>query len=78
MKKIGILVEVKDGEIKTANYGVITAAHGDDHELYAFVLDGRGDAYKDELQEYGVQKVIDIYPIERLVGHTQSFTNHLF
>jgi len=61
MKKIGILIEVKDGEIKTANYGVISAARVDDHELYAFVLDGRGDAYKDELQEYGVQKVIDIY-----------------
>ena len=60
MKKIGILIEVRNGEIKTANYGVITAAQGDDHELYAFVFEGRGNAYKDELQEYGVHKVIDI------------------
>jgi len=61
MKKIGILIEDRNGEIKTANYGVITAARGDDHELYAFVLDGSGERYKDELQEYGVHKVIDIY-----------------
>jgi len=60
MKKIGILVEVRNGEIKTANYGVITAARGDDHELYAFVLDGSADRYKDQLQKYGIRKVIDI------------------
>jgi len=60
MKKIGILVEVRDGEIKTANYGVITAARGDDHELYAFVLDGSAERYKDQLQKYGIRKVIDI------------------
>lgn len=60
MKKIGILVEVRNGRIKTANYGVITAARGDDHELYAFVLDGSAERYKDQLQKYGIRKVIDI------------------
>lgn len=60
MQKIGILVEIKDGEIKMANYSVITGARGNDHELYALVLDGRGAAHKDELQEYGVQKIVDI------------------
>ncbi len=60
MEKIGILIEIKDGEIKKANYGVITGAWGNDHELYALVLDGCGPTYKDELQEYGVQKIIDI------------------
>lgn len=60
MKKIGILVEVRNGEIKTANYGVITAARGEDHELYAFVLDGSAERYKDQLQKYGIRKVIDI------------------
>jgi len=60
MKKIGILIEVRNGEIKTANYGVITAARGDDHELYAFVLDGSAERYKNQLQRYGIPKVIDI------------------
>jgi electron transfer flavoprotein alpha subunit len=60
MKKIGILVEVWDGKIKTANYGVITAARGDDHELYAFVLDGSAKRYKDQLQRYWIRRVIDI------------------
>jgi len=60
MEKIGILVEIRDGEIKKANYGVITGARGNDHELYALVLDGCGPTYKDELQEHGVQKIIDI------------------
>jgi len=60
MEKIGILIEIKDHEVKKANYGVITAARGDDHELYALVLDVHEDAYKDRLQEHGVQKIIDI------------------
>jgi len=60
MEKIGILIEIKDGEIKKANYGVITGAWGNDHELYALVLDGRGAGHRDDLQEYGVQKIIDI------------------
>ena len=60
MEKIGILVEIKDGEIKKANYGVITGARGNDHELYALVLDGCGPTYEDELQEYGIQKIVDI------------------
>ena len=60
MKKIGIFIEFKDGEIKKTNYGMITAARSSDNELYALILDGRGDAYKDKLQAYGVQKIINI------------------
>lgn len=60
MEKIGIVVETKDGEIKKSNYGAITAARGKDHELYAFVLDGRAAQYRDRLQAYGVPKIIDI------------------
>jgi electron transfer flavoprotein alpha subunit len=60
MKKIAILVEGKNGKVKAANCGVITAVRGDDHELHAFVLDGSAERYKDQLQKYGIQKVVDI------------------
>ena len=60
MEKIGILIETRDGEVKNANYGIITAAREDDRELYAFVLDGGGAVYKEQLQAYGIQKVVDI------------------
>ena len=60
MKKIGILIEDRNGEIKAANHGVITAAQGDDHELFALVLDGGGARYRDQLQRYGIRRVIDI------------------
>lgn len=62
MKKIGILIEFKNGEIKKTNYGMISAARGSDNELYAFIMDGEGDVYKDKLQAYGVQKIINIIP----------------
>ncbi len=59
-EKIGVLIEIKDGEIKKSNYGLITAARGRDHELFALLLEGSGNEYKDQLQTYGVQKIIDI------------------
>jgi len=60
MQKIGILIETKNGEIKKANFGVITAACGDGRELYAFLLDEIKDDHKDELQSYGVHKIVEI------------------
>jgi electron transfer flavoprotein alpha subunit len=60
MQKIGILIETKDGRLKKTNFGVITAARGDGHELYAFLLDGNGAAYRSELGNHGIQKIVDI------------------
>jgi len=60
MQKIGILIETKNGEIKKTNFGVITAARGDNRELYAFLLDEiRGDQ-KELLPSYGVHKIVEI------------------
>ena len=60
MQKVGILIELKDDEIKKTNYGVITLARKQGCELYALVLNGKGAAYKEHLQEYGIAKIIDI------------------
>ncbi len=60
MQKIGILLETKDGALKKATFGVITAACGDDHELYGFLVDGRGADCKTELEAYGIHKIIEI------------------
>ncbi|MGD8946362.1 MAG: electron transfer flavoprotein subunit alpha/FixB family protein [Desulfobacterales bacterium] len=60
MEKVGILIESKDGEIKKTNYGVITLARGEERELCAFVLNGKGALYKEQLQQYGISVIIDI------------------
>jgi electron transfer flavoprotein alpha subunit len=60
MKKIGILVELKDGALKPVNAGVITAAHGVDHELYALIFSRNGAAFKEELQAWGINKIVAI------------------
>lgn len=59
MNRIGILIEIKDRKIKKPIYGMITEArkHGD--ELYALILDGNADRYQYDLQDYGVQKIVD-------------------
>lgn len=60
MQKIGILLETKDGALKKANFGAITAARRDNHELYGFLLDGSGSDYKPVLEEYGIHKIVEI------------------
>ena len=60
MEKVGILIELKDDEIKKTNYGVITLAREQAGELYALVINGNAGAYKEQLQQYGIGKIIDI------------------
>lgn len=60
MRKIGILLETKDGALKKTNFGVVTAARADDHELYGFLVGGGGDDHKTALEEYGIRKLVDI------------------
>jgi electron transfer flavoprotein alpha subunit len=60
MRKIGILIETKEGALKKTNFGVITAARDDGHELYGFLLDGSGADHKAELGAYGIHKIVEI------------------
>lgn len=60
MKKIGLLIEFKDGEIKPATTGMITAAHGDDHQLFALVVNADAAACRESLAAYGVTDVVDV------------------
>ena len=61
MSNIGVLIETGDDGVKEANFGVITAARGDgSNEIYAFVPGAAGDSCKPTLQEYGVQKVVEL------------------
>jgi electron transfer flavoprotein alpha subunit len=60
MRKIGILIETKNGEIKKTNFGVMTAARGNDRELYAILLEDVRDDQAQLLPLYGVHKIITI------------------
>ncbi|CAB1056331.1 Electron transfer flavoprotein, alpha subunit [Olavius sp. associated proteobacterium Delta 1] len=61
MSNIGVLIETGDDGVKEANFGVITAARGDgSHEIYAFVPGASAESCKSILQEYGVQKVVEL------------------
>lgn len=60
MEKIGILIELKDGNIKKTNFGVITLARRQGCELFALILNGDAAACKEQLQQYGIGKTIDL------------------
>lgn len=62
MANIGVLIETSEsGEVKKANFGVITAARGaGGNEIFGLLINGSGDACKDAVREYGVQKVVEI------------------
>jgi electron transfer flavoprotein alpha subunit len=60
MRKIGILLETKEDVLKKTNFGVITAARDDGHELYGFLVDGSGADHKTALGAYGIHKIVEI------------------
>jgi electron transfer flavoprotein alpha subunit len=61
MTTIGVLIETDNNEVKKANFGVITAARGDGgNEIFALVMDGNAENYKETLGQYGVQKIAAI------------------
>jgi electron transfer flavoprotein alpha subunit len=60
MRKIGILIETKEGALKKTNFGVITAARDDGHELYGFLVDGSGADHKAALEAYGIHQIVEI------------------
>ncbi|MEN8244006.1 MAG: electron transfer flavoprotein subunit alpha/FixB family protein [Thermodesulfobacteriota bacterium] len=61
MARTGILLETDNGEVKAANYGVITAARETgNNEVVGFLMDGSAEAGKAAVQEYGVTSVIEI------------------
>ncbi len=61
MARIGVLIEERDGELKKANLGVLTAARQRTAgEVYAFVFGGRADAYREELEHYGAGTIVAV------------------
>ena len=68
MQKIGLLIETNADGVKPALNGVITAARGPEHELYGLVFDGKGPAYRDELQDYGIHKIVNVQSAEGLLN----------
>jgi electron transfer flavoprotein alpha subunit len=60
MPAVGVFIETRDGRVKPAMNGVITACRGPGHELYGLVLDGRAADYKEPLQTYGIHHLLEV------------------
>ncbi|WP_373498429.1 electron transfer flavoprotein subunit alpha/FixB family protein [Desulfococcus sp.] len=59
MANIGVLIEIEGGELKSTNFGVLTAASEQGkNDVYAIVMSGAADAVKDELAAYGAGKIV--------------------
>ncbi len=63
MKKTGIFIEVSNGKINNANFGMITAARTDGRQLYAFIINSCAEKSAKKLKNYGIHKIVNIsYP----------------
>ena len=61
MSNIGVLIEIDDDGVKEAIFGVLTAAQGDGgNQIVALVPAASGESCKAALQEYGVQKIVEL------------------
>ncbi|MEN8751661.1 MAG: electron transfer flavoprotein subunit alpha/FixB family protein [Desulfobacterales bacterium] len=60
IQSIGLLIEFKDGRVKKANFGMATAARGENRHLIALVVDASAAEAKASLEAYGVARIINI------------------
>lgn len=65
IRKTGVIIEIRDGVVKDASYGVVACAGKGGAELHAFVIrtgDGKTESrqLRRELEKHGIQKVIEI------------------
>lgn len=60
MKKSGVLIEIKDGKIKDANFGMIACAGASSREVYALVINENAESFRETLAAHGVHAVLDI------------------
>ena len=60
MKKVAVLIETTDNEVKAANFGVLTTAQGEGNEIYAFITGTDAEGCKGVLEKYGVTTIVSI------------------
>ena len=60
MPKVAILIEMRDGILKPSNLGVISAARESGGERIALLLEGNADDVVEELQAYGIDRIVEI------------------
>ena len=60
MKKIGLLIELKDGVLKPANLGMITAARQGGHPLFAILMEPVTAESRQQLAGYGVDHIVKV------------------
>lgn len=60
MQAIGLLIEFKEGRVKPANFGLVTAARAENRQLIALVVDEPAGQAKAALETYGVNRIIRI------------------
>lgn len=60
MENIGLLMECSKGALKDANFGMATAARGENRKRVALVVDTYAEPFKKELESYGVSTIVNI------------------
>lgn len=60
MKKIGLLIELKNGVLKPANLGMMTAAVKKEHELFAILMERSTPEVHQQLAQYGADNIVTV------------------
>ncbi len=61
MRRIGIVIETRDGDVTKNSLGAVSAARGPDHRLFALVADGQADTCAAKLASHGAHTVVDMH-----------------
>jgi len=60
MEKTGVIIEIKGGRVKDANWGVIACAGATGREVYALVINENAAPFKEALESHGVHVILEL------------------
>lgn len=60
MAHIGVLIETDSTGVKVANFGVLTAAQGENNQITAFVIGATAASCSETLGRYGASRVVEV------------------
>jgi len=60
MERTGVVIEIKEGRVKDANFGMLACAGATGRDVYALVINENGESFREILESHGVHAILEL------------------
>ena len=60
MQRTGVVIEIKEGRVKDANFGMLACARATGRDVYALVINENGESFRERLESHGIHAILEL------------------